>query len=119
MFCWRQTNERIYHIHERTLRAVYNDELSSFAELLGRNKSETIHRRIITTLAAELFKIKNGHLNDITTQPICKRNSAGYNLHSQTDFLLLQVKSVNYNLKALQYFGPNILPNDIKNSTTL
>ena len=58
-------------------------------------------------------------MNDINTQPICKRNRVGYSLHSQTGFLLLQVKSVNYNLKTLQYFGPNILPNDIKNSTTL
>ena len=28
MFCERQTNVRINHIHERVLRAVYNDEIS-------------------------------------------------------------------------------------------
>ena len=43
MFCGRQTNARINHIHERALRAVYNDEISPFEELLGRDKSETIH----------------------------------------------------------------------------
>ena len=122
MFCGRQTNARINHIHERALRAVYNDEISPFEELLGRDKSETIHRRNIKVLAAELFKIKNGLSNDIMTQLICKRNSVGYSLRSQTDFSLPQVKSVNYGLKALRYFGPkiwNILPNDIKNSRTL
>ena len=70
-------------------------------------------------LGPELFKIKNGLSNDIMTQLICKRNSAGYSFHSQTDFSLPQVKSVNYGLKSLRYFGPkrwNILPNDIKNS---
>ena len=36
MFCGRQTNARINHIHERALRAVYNDEVSPFEELLGR-----------------------------------------------------------------------------------
>ena len=60
MFCGRQTNARINHIHERALRAVYNDEVSLFDELLGRDKSETIHRRNIKVLAPELFKIKNG-----------------------------------------------------------
>ena len=33
MLCGRQTNARINHIHERTLRAVYNDEISPFEEL--------------------------------------------------------------------------------------
>ena len=122
MFCGRQTNARINHIHERALRIVYNGEISPFEELLGRDKSETIHRRIIKILAAELFKIKNVLWNDIMTQLICKGNSVGYSLRSQTDFSLPQVKSVNYGLKALRYFGLkiwNILPNDIKNSRTL
>ena len=42
MFCGRQTNARINRIRERALRAVYNDEISSFEELLGGDKSETI-----------------------------------------------------------------------------
>ena len=86
MFCGRQTNARINHIHERALRAIYNDEISPFEELLGRDKSETIHRRNIKILAAELFKIKNGLSNDIMIQLICKRNIVGYSLRSQTDF---------------------------------
>ena len=122
MFYEKQTNARINHIHERALAAIYNDEISPFEELLGRDKSETIHKRNIKILAAGLFKIKNGHSNDIMTQLICKRNSVGYSFRSHTDFSLPQVKSVNYGLKALRYFGPkiwNILPNDIKNSRTL
>ena len=118
----RQTDAWINHIPEGTLRAVYNDEMSPFEELLGKHKSETIHRRNIKILAAELFKIKNDLSNDIMAQLICKRNSVGYSLRSQTDFSLLQVKSVNYGLKALRYFGPkiwNILPSDIKSSRTL
>ena len=117
MFCGRQTNARINHIHKRALRAVYNDEISPFEELLRRDKSETIHRRNIKILGAELFKIKNGLSNDIMTQLVCKRNSVGYSLRSQTNFSLPQVKSVNCGLKALQYFGSkiwNILPSVIK-----
>ena len=112
MFCGRQTNARINHVHERALRAVYNDEINPLEELLGRDKSETIHRRNIKILAAELFKIKNGLSNDIVAQPICKRNSVGYSLRSQSV----------HSLKALQHFGPkiwNILRSGIKNSRTL
>ena len=105
MFCGRQTNARINHIHERALRAVYNDDISPFEELLGRDKSETNHRRNIKIITAELFKIKKGHSNDIMTQLICKRNSVGYSLRLQTDFSLPQMKSVNYGLKALRYLN--------------
>ena len=43
-FCGRQTNARINHILDRALKAVYNDEISPFEELLGRDKSEAICR---------------------------------------------------------------------------
>ena len=121
IFCGRQTNARINHIHKRALRAVYNDEVSPFEELRGRDKPETIHQGNIKIFAAELCKIKNGPSDDIMAQLICKRNSVCYSLCSETDFSLPQVKSMNCGLKALQFFGPNIwniLPSDIKNSRT-
>ena len=65
MFYARQTDTSLNHIHERALRAVYDDEISLFKELLGRYKSETIHGRNIKILAAELLKIKNGMSNYI------------------------------------------------------
>ena len=69
MFCERQTNARIRHIHERVLRGVYNDEISPLEELLVRDTSEAIHQRNIKILAAGLFKI--------ISNMICKRNSVG------------------------------------------
>ena len=72
-----------------------------------------MHQINIKKMAAELFKIKINLLNVIIAQQIFKRNSIGYEVHSQTDFFLTQVKSVNYGLKALQYFDLkiwNILP---------
>ena len=44
MFCGRQTNARINHIHDRALTAVYNDKINSFEELLGRDQSKTMHQ---------------------------------------------------------------------------
>ena len=40
----RQINASINQIHERALRAVYNDETLPFEELLGRDQSEIIHQ---------------------------------------------------------------------------
>ena len=48
MFCGRQINARINHIHESELRTGFNDEMSPFEDLL---KSETIHGRNIKILA--------------------------------------------------------------------
>ena len=59
----------------RALRAVYNDEIILFEGLLGKDKPETTHRRNIKILATELFKIKNGHSNDIMTQLIVKKTA--------------------------------------------
>ena len=59
MFCGRQTNVGIYQIHEMAVRGVYNYEISLFEELLGKDKSETMHQKNIKILAAELFKIKD------------------------------------------------------------
>ena len=57
MFCGRQTNGLINHIHEQALTAVYNKKTSPLEELLGKHKTETMHLRNIKAFAAELFKI--------------------------------------------------------------
>ena len=59
MFCSRQMNKRINHIHERALRIVYNDYTTSFDNLLKKDKSVTIHHRNIQYLAIEMFKVNN------------------------------------------------------------
>ena len=39
---------------------MYQDYVSSFTELLEKDKSTTIHNRNIQLLATDLFKVKNG-----------------------------------------------------------
>ena len=85
-------------IKSTALKAVYNDEISPFEQLLGRDKSETMYIRNIKTLAVELFRIKNNLSSDIIAQLISKGNSVGYNLRSLIDC----------GIKALRYFGLKI-----------
>ena len=59
MFCTRQMNRKINHIHERALRMVYDDCTSSFNELLKKDKTISIHQRNIHCVAIEMYKAKN------------------------------------------------------------
>ena len=54
MFCGRQENNRINHLHERALRMVYNDYELTF-EL---DNSVSIHHGNIRLLSIELYKVK-------------------------------------------------------------
>ena len=121
MFCGRKANNRINNIHERALRLVYNDEESSFEELLIKDNSVTIHERNIRLLAIEVFKIRN----KISTESMCgllESRNLTYNLRSQTDFSRDNVNSTSYGIKSMSFLGPkiwNILPHELKTSRDL
>ena len=118
MFCGRSSNNRINKLHERGLRVVYDDEYSSFEELLKKDNSVSIHHRNIHTLAIELYKLANG-LSSLIMQEIFNFRELSYNIRSQTDFSIGSINSVNYGIKSLRYLGPliwNIIPGDIKGS---
>ena len=55
----RVLNEKINRIHERGLRIVYEDYISSYKELLKRDGSVSVHHRNIQLVAVEMFKVKN------------------------------------------------------------
>ena len=50
-------NNKINRLHERCLRLVYNDQKSSFKDLLEKDGSVSIHHRNLGTLSVELFKV--------------------------------------------------------------
>ena len=56
----RNINNQINKLHECALRLTYSYKSSSFQELLERDKSVTIHERIIQVLLTVIFKVKGG-----------------------------------------------------------
>ena len=46
------------HLHERAIRAVYNDNVSIFEKRLEKDNPVTIHVRNLRILAAELYEAK-------------------------------------------------------------
>ena len=50
MFCSRRSNNLINNIHERALRATYDDHTSNFTQLLEKKRESTIHQQNIQAL---------------------------------------------------------------------
>ena len=56
MFHSRKVNNKLNHLHERCLRIVYSDKMSSFKKLLETDRSVPIHIRNLQIPATEFFK---------------------------------------------------------------
>ena len=95
MFHGRRANSKINHIHERSLRIVYKNNVLSFEELLELDKSFKIRHRNIQSLTIELFKIKN-NLSVTIMNDIFQPRAVRYNLRSQIDFTRPNVNSEHF-----------------------
>ena len=100
MFYGIIVNKKINHLHERALRIVYKDYISSFEDLLKRDKSVTIHHRNIQLLAIELFKVKQNLSNSMASN-IFPTRSISYNLRSQITGIRSNASTSQYGLNSL------------------
>ena len=117
MFHSRKLNGRISKLHEMTLRMVYQDYVSSFTELLEKDKSTTIHNRNIQLLATELFKVKNGLSPTFMNEIFVENAQHYYDLRKKTEFKRNNVKTVYNRTETLTFLGPRtweIVPDYIK-----
>ena len=121
MFHNRSMNNRINAIHERALRLVYDDNESSFEQLLRRDNSFTIHEKNLQRLATEIYKTKN-NLSPEFMKEIFMERTQPYQLRKKTELKVSNVKTVFCGKETISFRGPmvwNLVPEDIKNSNTL
>ena len=59
MFHRRKSNNNINLLRERALRMTYNQQISSYPELLDKDNSFAVHHFNIQSLAIEIFKVIN------------------------------------------------------------
>ena len=64
----RTINNKINRLHERCLRIFYNDNKSSFQELLGKVKGVTIHVKNVQALAVGMFKVSNNYSTSLMSE---------------------------------------------------
>ena len=121
MFCGRQENSRINHLHERALRIVYNGYKSTFENLLELDNSVSIHHINVRLLSIELYKVKHNFSNQVMSELFNLRN-INYEFRSQTNFELGPIYITAYGGRSLKYFAPKIwkiVPIGIRNSDSL
>ena len=122
MFWSRSMDRRINHLHERALRLVYNDYVSSFEELLEKDGSVKLHHRCIRKVAIIMFKVRRNlcppFMNEIL---IFSENSKS--LTCGEKFLRPHIIKVKYGEFSLRSFGPivwnQMLPEELKECTEL
>ena len=116
MFHGRQINDKINKLHERALRIVYNDTITSFEELLVNDNTFTIHHQNIQSLAIEMYKAVNnlpgGNLSEFFV-----RNNHNYNLRSRSELTVPSINTVFKGQNSISYFGSviwNSIPAELR-----
>ena len=75
MFHSRRTNNKINKLHERALRIVYDDNVSTFDQLLAMGKSYRIHHQNIQRLLTKIYKALHGISGENLKELFVKRGS--------------------------------------------
>lgn len=110
----RTQNNRINKIHERALRLVYQDEISTFEDLLEKDKSFTIHERNVQGLGIELYKVAWRLAPEITNLvfPVKPTTFVWEDI-----FQTFNVKTTTWGLQSLSHIAPKVwsnIPKELK-----
>ena len=93
MFHSRELNNKINRIHESSLRLVYSDKISTFQELLDKDKSVSVYHKNIQVLVLEIYKTVNG-LAPTIMNSIFEIEDIEYNLRNKINFKSRRINSV-------------------------
>ena len=122
IFHSRRLNNKINRLHERCLRLIYSDRISSYKELLDKDNSVPIHRKNLQKLAIEMFKTYTGMAPQITNEVFPRNYALNCNLHRRPKFASRAINTVHFGSESLSFLGPKIwemLSLDLKNSDSL
>ena len=121
MFRTRKVNHKINRLHERGLRALLNDENSTFNDMLAKSNDTTIHVKIIQKLMIEFYKYLYGLSAPIMKEVFIK-GILKYNLRNCRDTPLSNPKTNKYRTDTVAYKASqlwNTLPTRYKNLISL
>ena len=81
----RTLNNRINKLHERALRILYKDDISTVERLLTKDESVTMYDRNMQSLVIEMYKVKHNIFPCPIAEFITKRNMH-YKIRGESDF---------------------------------
>ena len=116
LFHSRSLNNRIDRIHQRALRIVFNNNVSSFDELINKSGSVRVHHSAI-----EIYKALH-NLPPPFVSELFQLNNIKYNLYTDKTLISNSVKTTHYGTETISYLAPKIwqlIPDTIKNSDSL
>ena len=87
--------------------ALFSDSVSSFEDLLDKDRSVSVHVKNIKTLAIETFKVSNKLTVPLMNEIFVRRNNA-YNVHKPSEFVRPKVHSIFHGKESISYLGPQI-----------
>lgn len=105
MFHNRFLDNKINKLHERALRIVYKDENLTFQELLGKDRSVTIHHKNLQKLAMEMYKIKH-QISPLPMRELFTEKVHKYELRNKGHWETNNVRTVAYGTETIRNMGP-------------
>ena len=117
MFHDRGVEHKINRVHERALRCVYRDDVSTFDQLLQKDNSLRIHHRNIQAMAIEIFKVKHNIGPTLLSKIFIQNENFNQNLRYSSEFKRPHINTVHYGKDSLGYFGSviwDLLPQNLK-----
>ena len=121
MFSTREVNHKTNRLHKRGLRALLNDETSTFNDMLSKSNDTNIQVKNIQKLIIEFYKYLSGHSAPTIKVKFTKR-IIKYNLRNCRQTLLPNPKTKKYGTDAVAYKAFQIwstLPKRHKNLPSL
>ena len=99
MFHCRKQNNKINKLHERCLQTVYNNNTSTYEELLKTDNSVSVHFRNVQALTIELYKVVNGFSPDTMKDVFPLSENLCYNTRNKRTFRSRNIRTAHLDLK--------------------
>ena len=117
----RKLNNHISRIHERALRIAYQDDSSTFNDLLAKDSSFKIHDRNLQKFLIEIFIVKMKLAPEIMNKAF-EFIERRYPLRNKLRFKLRNIRTVRYGIETATFVDSRIwsnMPSELKESTLL
>ena len=100
MCCSRIFNRKITSLHESCLPIIYQQEQSSFEQLLKKDNSVSIHQRNLQSIATEMHNMNNSLFPILIQELFTPNNEHTYRRHLR-QFKMIAVNTVDHDTKSV------------------
>ena len=119
-FCSEANTKKMEKIQAKALKFIYNENHSTYEELLAKSKLPSLKIRRIRTIAIETFKIINKETPQYLYDLVALKNNK-YNFRYSNTAHIPTVKTTRYGLNSFRYYASktwNELPDHFRKETS-